>query len=54
MKFFVYRQLTLLCRWVAEVATQGEYRFNVCEDCGESKYYGQPCVGRILTYKAVN
>jgi hypothetical protein len=53
MRFFIYRALVKFFTWLEGVSAEMTYRFNVCESCGESKYYSQPCVGRVITYKAV-
>lgn len=53
MKLFIYRYLTQMFRWFAEISERGVERFNYCEACGECKYSSSGCVGRPLTYKAV-
>jgi hypothetical protein len=54
MKFFIYRMLVRFFTWLESVSAKATYRFDVCENCGESKFYSQPCVGRVITYKAVD
>lgn len=53
MKLRAYRWLTQFFKWLSKSAERGVERFDYCEACGERKYTSRGCVGRALTYKAV-